>query len=128
MTKTPKPTIPKKEPSPGQRWIASRFPPPVPAYLPVIETNAKREDKSGVLWRRHIAHNAWFPDATDPATLGVLSSYVRAAWAMPTGITVTYSDDEALWKVSWCGATHGGWCGTGTTEGAALVAALEATP
>jgi hypothetical protein len=68
------------------------------------------------------------PDLTDPATLGCLLALVREAWGMPTGITVTYSSDEGLWGVSWSGATHGGCCGRGETEGEALVAALESAP
>lgn len=65
------------------------------------------------------------PDLSDPATLGCLLALLREAWGMPTGITVGYSDDEALWGVSWSGATHGGWCGRGKTEAEALVVALE---
>ena len=68
------------------------------------------------------------PDLTDPATLGCLLALVREAWGMPTGITVSYSSDEGLWGVSWSGSTHGGWCGRGTTEAEALVAALESAP
>jgi hypothetical protein len=68
------------------------------------------------------------PDFTDPATLGCLLALVREAWGMSTGITVSYSSDEGLWGVSWCGATHGGWCGRGKTEAEALVAALEGAP
>ena len=68
------------------------------------------------------------PDLTDPATLGCLLALVREAWGMSTGITVSYSSDEGLWGVSWCGATHGGWCGRGKTEAEALVAALEGAP
>ena len=68
------------------------------------------------------------PDLTDPATVGCLLALVREAWGMSTGITVSYSSDEGLWGVSWCGATHGGWCGRGTTEAEALVAALEGAP
>ena len=68
------------------------------------------------------------PDLTDPATMGCLLALAREAWGMPTGITVTYSSDEGLWGVSWSGATHGGCCGRGETEGEALVAALESAP
>ena len=68
------------------------------------------------------------PDLTDPATLGCLLALVREAWGMPTGITVAYSDDTGRWVVSWSGGTHGGVCGEGATEAAALVAALEAAP
>ena len=68
---------------------------------------------------------ACLPDLTDPATLGCLLALVREAWGMPTGITVSYSSDEGLWGVSWSGSTHGGWCGRGTTEAEAFVAALE---
>jgi hypothetical protein len=68
------------------------------------------------------------PALTDPATLGCLLALVREVWGMPTGITVTYSSDEGLWGVSWSGATHGGCCGRGETEGEALVAALESAP
>ncbi len=68
------------------------------------------------------------PALTDPATLGCLLALVREVWGMPTGITVTYSSDEGLWGVSWSGATHGGCCGRGETEGEALVTALESAP
>lgn len=64
------------------------------------------------------------PIITDPPTLGCLLALVRKAWGMPTGITVSYSDDEALWRVSWSGSTHGGFCGKGKTEGEALANAL----
>jgi hypothetical protein len=136
MTKT-KDTEPKKKkvvpvlPSPAtpaQRWMLSKYPPVVPKFLDVILAPVKREDRTGVLWKRDIMKNAWFPDLEDPATRGVLLDVVRTAWGMPTGMTVAYSDDEALWKMSWSGATHGGWCGTGTTEGAAMVSALEGVP
>ena len=71
---------------------------------------------------------SYVPDLTDTATLGCLLALVREAWGMPTGITMSYSSDEGLWGVSWCGATHGGWCGRGDTEAEAFVAALEAAP
>lgn len=67
----------------------------------------------------------WLPDLTDPATLGCLLALVREAWDMPTGLTVTYSSDLGLWRVSWSGATHGGWCGQGKIEAEALINALE---
>ena len=79
----------------------------------------------------HIRHPGTYgtlPDLTDPATLGCLLALVREAWGMPTGITVAYSDDTGRWVVSWSGATHGGVCGEGVTEGEALVMALENAP
>lgn len=90
-------------------------------------------DGLGFLWSHLLENNVVrdadaLPNLTDPATLGCLLALVREAWDMPTGITVGYSDDEALWGVSWAGATHGGWCGRGKTEAKALVAALEAAP
>jgi hypothetical protein len=81
------------------------------------DANSDTEDLQGEL-----------PDLNDPATVGCLLALVREAWGMPTGITVTYSSDEGLWGVSWSGATHGGCCGRGETEGEALVAALESAP
>lgn len=69
-----------------------------------------------------------FPDLTDAATLGCLLVLVREAWGMPTGITVAYSDDTGRWIVSWSGATHGGVCGEGATEGEALLRALLNAP
>ena len=67
---------------------------------------------------------SYAPDCTDPATLGCLLALVRETWGMPTGIVVSYNDDTRLWRVSWSGATHGGECGYGATEGEALIAAL----
>ena len=90
-------------------------------------------DDLGIKWS-HLLDNRVvrdadaLPDLTDPATLGCLLALVREAWGMSTGITVSYSSDEGLWGVSWCGATHGGWCGRGKTEAEALVAALEGAP
>ena len=90
-------------------------------------------DNLGIKWS-HLLDNRVvrdadaLPDLTDPATLGCLLALVREAWGMLTGITVSYSSDEGLWGVSWCGATHGGWCGRGKTEAEALVAALESAP
>ena len=90
-------------------------------------------DNLGIKWS-HLLDNRVvrdadaLPDLTDPATLGCLLALVREAWGMSTGITVSYSSDEGLWGVSWCGATHGGWCGRGKTEAEALVAALEGAP
>jgi hypothetical protein len=90
-------------------------------------------DDLGIKWS-HLPENCVvrdadaLPDITDPATLGCLLALVREAWGMPTGIIVSYSSDEGLWGVSWCGATHGGWCGRGDTEAEALVAALECAP
>lgn len=86
-------------------------------------------DAIGGEWEYHqLAHFPKLPDLTDPATLGCLLALVREVWGMPTGITVGYSSDEALWGVSWSGATHGGWCGRGKIEAEALVVALENTP
>jgi len=68
------------------------------------------------------------PDFTDPATKGVALDIVRKAWQMPTGLVVAYVQDEGLWYVTWSGSTHGGICGVGATEGAALVNAMENVP
>ena len=90
-------------------------------------------DDLGIKWS-HLLDNRVvrdadaIPDLTDAATVGCLLALVREAWGMSTGITVSYSSDEGLWGVSWCGATHGGWCGRGKTEAEALVAALEGAP
>ena len=90
-------------------------------------------DDLGIKWS-HLLDNRVvraadaIPDLTDAATVGCLLALVREAWGMSTGITVCYSSDEGLWGVSWCGATHGGWCGRGATEAEALVAALEGAP
>jgi hypothetical protein len=69
------------------------------------------------------ANVSMLPDLTDPATLGCLLALVREAWSdqrintLPTtdgGWAVADGDDD--------------WICTGTTESAALVAALEAAP
>lgn len=66
------------------------------------------------------------PDLEDPGTLGCILHLVRKAWGMKKSIVVYYSDNE--WKVSWSGSTHGGICGTGATEGEALLTALLNAP
>lgn len=66
------------------------------------------------------------PDLTDPTTIGCLLALVREDWGMPTGITVHHRDDTSRWVVSWSGATHGGICGEGASEGEALLRALLA--
>lgn len=68
------------------------------------------------------------PDLVDATTRGGLLALVREAWRMPTGITVHYNDDTARWVVSWSGATHGGTCGEGASEGEALLRALLSAP
>jgi len=90
-----------------------------------LHDGAREAVRRGVL---RLYHYPRLPDLTDHATLGCLLALVREAWGMPTGITVAYSDDTGRWVVSWSGATHGGVCGEGITEGEALVMALENAP
>jgi len=69
-------------------------------------------------------HYPTLPDLTDPCTLGGLLALVREAWGEPT-LHVWYSRQLGLWVVSANGQEIGV---QGTTESAALVAALEAAP
>jgi hypothetical protein len=125
---------------PGMRGVRSFFHPSLGEHVTVnvriessldvelIETPSRSQE---LVSSAHCTVSGWtkvsdlLPDLTDPATLGCLLALVREAWGMPTGITVTYSSDLGLWRVSWSGATHGGWCGQGKTEAEALINALE---
>lgn len=63
------------------------------------------------------------PDLTDPATLGCLLALVRDAWG-ESGLHTMFHDDH--WRVWFFNDNHR-WF-EGSTEAAALVAALEAAP
>ena len=64
------------------------------------------------------------PDLTDPATMGCLLALVREAFDDPT-IFAECHPVGAKWQTH---SVDGGVFGEGTTEAAALVAALEAAP
>jgi hypothetical protein len=64
-----------------------------------------------------------FPDLTDPATLGCLLALVREAWGEPLARVEGYPDG---WRVYVPRVSR--LVGLGPSEGAALVAALEAAP
>jgi hypothetical protein len=66
----------------------------------------------------------WFPDLTDPATLGALLALVREAYGDLT-LHAWYSRQLGLWVVSASGQEIGV---QEDTEAEALVAALEAAP
>ena len=65
---------------------------------------------------------AW-PDLTDPATMGCLLALVREAWGSPHA----YVGHSNEWETAFS-CKVGAWEFEGTTEAAALVAALEAAP
>lgn len=104
---------------------------------PMLEIAWSWDDGDGVHPR------GWLPDLTDPATLGCLLALVREAWGCPVWVSLDVEPDafDALddseyvlceplrWTV-WR-APDGDYvqpCGSGPTEAAALVAALEAAP
>lgn len=106
--------------TPAQRWLLSKHPPALPSYLEKIETYVKREERTGVLWRRDACTNRWLPDLTDPATLGCLLSRVREALGDPACCPAF----DGNWYISGSGKGHA----YGATEAEALAAALEITP
>lgn len=76
------------------------------------------------------ADDYWWPDLTDPATLGCLLALTREAWGCSTlhvfyseSDEVTYSDSEWVWQ-----GEGANWMDGFDTEIEALVAALEAAP
>ena len=111
---------------PGARWLLTRYPPAVPAFLVHISAPRKREDVGGTLWRRDISTSTWFPDLEDPATVGVLLAFVRKAYGSSSIDVVCEFAPEGepwTWRVNLLEGDV-----RGPTEGAALVAALEAAP
>lgn len=100
----------------------------------LYDTDDIAEDPEYLRWQQTHVHGGggyegpYYPDLSDPATLGCLLALVREAWGMPTGIIVRHNDNTQRWFVSWAGATHGGECGSGDTEAEALVTALENAP
>gem|GEM_PF-1590645 len=89
-------------------------------------------DGIGPGWGWPADGSGWWPDFRDPATLGVLLAQARRRHGQPCAQTgwdfeswsvrvVVYDDDDDPPTV--CGVVH---LGTGPTEAAALVAALEA--
>jgi hypothetical protein len=78
---------------------------------------------------RKPTYNHYLPDLTDPCTLGGLLSLVRAAWDDPHVYVLANGPD---WFTVRSPNGMGGWLGPspidGSTEAAALVAALEAAP
>jgi len=87
---------------------------------------------------KEMLENYWLPDLTDPATLGCLLALVREASGCPVWVSFDVEPDPlddgeyvlsepARWTV-WR-APVGDFvqpCGSGPTEAAALIAALEA--
>lgn len=65
----------------------------------------------------------FFPDLTDPATLGCLLALVREAWAEPT-MHVRWNAGVGRWDV----VARYSFPACAKTEAEALVAALEAAP
>lgn len=118
--------------TPGQRWMKTLVPPTPPNYLSLITMGTKREDKTGVLWKRELWGNTWYPDTENPATLGVLTSVVREVWSGRGYVTVEHPIAASLgepWRVkitSGFGDPVAGF--QGTSEGEALVRALEESP
>ena len=74
----------------------------------------------------------WFPDLTDPATLGCLLALVREAWGDPTACAAPDGLGHVafqIWGVWTSQSTPLPECvGKGDTEAEALVASLEAAP
>ena len=64
----------------------------------------------------------FFPDLTDPATLGCLLALVREAWEDHTIVAKADPEEDMWYVVTRLGAA---WS---ETEAASLVAALEAAP
>lgn len=111
---------------PGYRWLLTSHTPTQPKFLDIITADFKREDKTGILWMRDFQSSRWFPDVSDPATLGVLLAKVRAVYADPT-LDLRWGplepEEPCVWYVNLENILediHG------NTEGEALVKALEA--
>jgi hypothetical protein len=67
------------------------------------------------------------PDLSDPATMGCLLALVREAWGSETHTAPVYLGDVHTGWAVWIDIDLSRWF-EGTTEAAALVAALEAAP
>ena len=80
--------------------------------------------------------SGWWPDFSDPATLGVLRAQVRERWENPLAYCAPAGFDKAGKSLGWSCWTRTGYDRIpggiqrfhGPTEAAALVAALEAAP
>jgi hypothetical protein len=111
---------------PGYRWLLTTFTPVQPKFLSVIGADFKREDKTGILWMRDFPTSVWFPDVSDPATLGVLLAKVREVYA-DEHIDLRWGplepDTPYVWYVNLENLLEDVY---GNTEGEALVRALEA--
>lgn len=124
--------------SPGWRWLSGMRLRSIRAYLRVVGLNG--DGSLRLSWDdpgRPVEGDTYtvehmggaLPDLTDPATVGCLLALVRAAWDDPHVYVLANGPD---WFTVRSPNGEGGWLGPspidGSTEAAALVAALEAAP
>lgn len=115
---------------------------------PLVETSEIVEWRYGGTMRREnrectwsdLRDGGWLPDLREPATLGCVLGLLREVWGCPVWLSLDADPDPLDGEETVvCGserwtACRVGWglgaqpCGSGSTEDAALVDALEAAP
>jgi hypothetical protein len=96
-------------------------------WMPGMLACIYRDDGSLMGSNRHGKPGpGFFPDWTDPATLGCLLAMVREAWG---DSYIYFGSSLSTKRKRWSWVMGGGDCiGQGDTEAEALLAALEAAP
>jgi len=103
----------------GWRWMPGML-----AVATEVCGYAPPPQRLGQLFVEPSDSRTWFPDLTDPATLGCLLALVLEAWGRPTAFLHYYGGNWFFDPQQSEPTNHF----SGRTEAEALVAALEAAP